>query len=262
MEVWIVIPAYNEEKRIKPTLEDYLNTVAKRYTDTHILVVSDSTDNTNKVVSSYSSKYNVISLIKNSKRKGKGFAILRGFKYAYKKSKNESIIGFADADDAISGEELIKLIDKIQDAKLDGVIASRYAKGSINQGHLSSQGRIASRAYNKVVKILFGLKFNDTQCGAKLFKKSALKNVLSRIILMDVSFDLNLLYELKIENKKVDEIPIKFVNKSDSSMKINLGLRSAQMFFVAIGFRIIHSRFSFIIPAKLRPALYRLIANW
>ncbi|MEM0149054.1 MAG: glycosyltransferase [Candidatus Micrarchaeaceae archaeon] len=262
MEIWIVIPAYNEEKRIAPTLDDYLNSVVKKYTDTHILVVSDSTDNTNKIVSSYSSKYKSISLIKNSKRKGKGFAILTGFKYAYKVSKNESIIGFADADDAIPGSELIKMLDEIKDSKLDGAIASRYVNGSINEGNIGVQRIVASRVYNKLLKFLFGFKFNDTQCGAKLFKKKALENVLSKLILMDVSFDLNLLYELKIENKKIEEIPIRYVNKGNSSMKIKLGLRGANMFFVAIGFRIIRSRFSFIIPAGLRSKLYKLIANW
>ncbi len=262
MEPWIIIPAYNEGHRIGPTLADFTATVTKKYGNAHMLVVSDSTDNTNKIVLGYASKNKKIQLIKNKVKRGKGFAILNGFKIACKESKNGSIIGFADADDAIEGSEIIKLIKALNDMSIDGVIASRYIKGSRNYGGLSVQGRLASRAYNLLLKILFGFKFNDTQCGAKFFRKRALEEVLDDLILPDVNFDLNLLYALKKANKTVHEIPIKFVNKGGSSMNMKLPLRSAQMLLIALGFRIVNSRFGFLLPSRIRQPLYSLIAQW
>lgn len=262
MEVWIVIPAYNEERRIAPTLNDYLKTVAKRYKGTHMLVVSDSTDKTDDIVSSYSPKHRGVRLLKNGEQKGKGFAIFNGFKYACRKARSGSIVGFVDADDAVAGSEIIKMIDGMNRGSLDGIVASRYARGSVNIGRIGIPRRIASRAYNRFVRILFGLELSDTQCGAKFFRKEALEKVLPGISLFDVSIDLNLLYKLASSGSKIGEMPIRYVNKSGSSMRIKLSLRSAQMFLVAISFRIMNSRLKFLLPFKLRSAAYKLIAGW
>ena len=262
MDVWIVIPVYNEERRIVPTLDDYLKTVAKRYVGTHLLAVSDSTDRTDDIISTYSSRHREVILLRNGEKKGKGFAIFNGFKYACRKARRGSIIGFVDADDAVDGNEIVKMVEGIGVGRLDGIVASRYAKGSVNVGKVGISRWIASRAYNRLVRALFGLKFSDTQCGAKFFRKEALEKVLPNISLFDVSIDLNLLYELKRSGASIGEMSIRYVNKSDSSMKVVLPLRSAQMLMVAISFRIMRSRLSFLLPSGLRSAAYKLIAGW
>ncbi len=262
MDLWIVIPAYNESKRILPTLNDYARTVARGRGNVRILVVSDSTDDTDRIVSSYASKHGNIRLLRNDHRRGKGFAVFNGFKYACAHSTRGSIVGFVDADDSVTGHEITRMIKAMERDGADGIVASRYAKGSVVIGNLGIPHFIASRGYNLLVRRLFGLEYSDTQCGAKFFRKEALEKVLGNMVLFDVSFDLNLFYELKRSGADVREMAIRYVNKPGSSMNIRLPLRSAQMFFVAIGFRIMRSRLGFMLPIWFQSAAYRKIKHW
>ena len=238
-KVSIVIPAYNEEKRIGKTLETYSNYFErlrkKRELDYEILIViNNTTDKTEYIVKAWRKKNKKIRYL-NLIRGGKGYALIEGFKDALKRDNN--LIGFVDADMATSPEyfyDLIKFIDVY-----DGVIASRYMKGSIIEPKPTIQRLIAKRIFNFLIRIVLFLPYRDTQCGAKIFKRYALEKVLQDISMSQWAFDVDLLYSLKKIGFRIKEIPTKWSDKEYS--KINFWKAGPWMALGVIRLRMINS---------------------
>jgi dolichol-phosphate mannosyltransferase len=173
---------------------DYCRTLTRRYVESVcIAVISDSNDLTNEIVSKYAKNQGGrVKLFKNRKKQGKGAALLKGFELACK-DKEAKVVGFVDADPSITGSEIVRLIERLKEGGADGVIASRYVKGSKLIGRQRTARYVASRAYNVIVRAMFGFGYHDTQCGAKFFRKEALCSILKTLALTDMSFDLDLL---------------------------------------------------------------------
>jgi hypothetical protein len=79
--------------------------------------------------------------------------------------------------------------------------------------------RFESRAFNLIIRLLFGLHFHDTQCGAKVFRKSAVDSVLPQMVSSGFEFDVELLWRLKQGGYSVREVPIKWQNTGDSRVE-------------------------------------------
>lgn len=255
MKVSIVMPAYNEEKRIGRTLEVYSSFFEKirkkENLDYEILVVINNTkDRTEEVVKSFSKKNKrIISL--NLLKGGKGYAVIEGFKKALKR-KND-LIGFVDADLATGPEEYHKLIKQID--SYDGVIANRYDKLSKIQPSFSFRRLFVSRIFNFIVRSLFLFSYPDTQCGAKLFKREVIAKTIPEMSITQWAFDIDLLYLCKINNFKIKSIPTVWFEKGES--KLRVGKVSVQMFFAVIQLRIMRSSLNRLI-SPIKP-LVRII---
>ncbi len=236
----IVIPAYNEEQRIIKTLNEYYEFFNNKFKNDFeiIVIVNGSTDKTIEIVKTFSKK-NKNLIYKDIKEKiGKGGAILEGFKIA-----QGSLIGFVDADLATSPKSFYDLIDKIND--YDGIIASRWMKGSkinIKQPLLK---RIGSRGFNFLIRILFGLNFKDTQCGAKLFKKQVIKDVLEDLTITRWAFDVNLIYSVLKKKYKIKEIPTEW--NAVKASHFNLFKAIPEMALGLLRLRLVYSPFKFIV---------------
>jgi len=251
MKVCIVIPAYNEEKRIGKTLEEYGKFFAglkkqKKLDFEVVIVINNTKDRTEDVVKEYSKKYKEIRYL-NFREGGKGFAITEGFKYALK--RNNDFIGFVDADMATSPKEFYDLIENINNYK--GIIASRWLKNSVIKG-LSIKRKILSRGFNFIVRSLFLFPYKDTQCGAKLFTKEVVEKITPDLRLTQWAFDINILYLCKRYKFKVKEYPTVWDDKEGSG--INIINTPIQMLLGAIRLRLI---FSFFEPL-LRPIKFIL----
>lgn len=257
MAIWIIIPAYNEERRIRATLGDYVYLGDKIGEIIKIIVVSESKDKTNSIVSNYSRRHNNVMLIRSGERLGKGGAVRRGFDTACKKADGQDIIGFVDADDAIGSTEALKLIKHLKKPGISGAIGSRYMHGSRIKGSIPLKRIIPSRIYNLLVKSLFGLKYNDTQCGAKFFKKTALCSIREKIVLSDMSFDVNLLYALRGKRYKIEEVPITYDATSPDTTVV-LGWQMIQMFVTIIGYKISVTGLGRSIPIALKSRIYNI----
>ena len=237
----IIIPAYNEEKRIKKTLKaygDYFEQKKKeKILEYEILVVINNTkDKTEEVIKKIQIKNKRIKYL-NFKKGGKGFAITEGFKDALK--KNFDIIGFVDADFATEPEDFYELVKGIK--IFDGTIASRWIKGSIVKTKQTILRRILSRGFNLIVRGLFLFPYGDTQCGAKVFRKEAIKSIIHDLRLTEWAFDINLLYLLRKKGFRVKEIPTIWEDKLNSN--IDLAKTPIQMFLSVFRLRIINSPF-------------------
>jgi len=242
MKISIVIPAYNEEKRIGKTLQEFSdffeNLRKKRKVDYAILVViNGTTDNTENVVKRHAIKNKNIIYI-NLPKGGKGYAVIEGFKKAIK-DKNE-IVGFVDADLATPPEQYWRLIENING--FDGAIANRYLKESKITPPFGFRRTIVSMVFNLIVRSLFLLPYTDTQCGAKVFKSEALKEIIPEMTITEWAFDIDLLYACKKHNFKIKSIPTIWFEKEGGSLKV--GRVSIQMFLAVLQLRILRSRLS------------------
>jgi len=249
----IVIPAYNEAKRLPETLDWYIEFFSNVFgKDFEIIIVSDGCqDETPKIASLYAEKYTYVKHLNFPKRLGKGRAVTEGFRIA-----DGEIVGFVDADGSVPPESICKMI-KYLDESWDGVIASRWMDGSRVVIHEPFLRKIASRAFNFLIRILFGIRFKDTQCGAKFFKRSALNAILSELYVSDFSFDVELLYRLLRGKFHVKEVPVMWKYRGGS--KINIFRTSFQMLVSVVGLRLKFSRLYKKLNKKLINTMYKVL---
>lgn len=214
----LIIPAYNEEKRVLPVINNFLGA----FSDIEIIIVSNGcTDKTAEFVRSCKDKRVV--LLDFKEKLGKGGAIIEGFK----KAKSD-IIGFSDADQAVMPDEFKKLIKYI--GEYDAVIGSRKVKGADITIKQDFVRRFASKVFNIIINLIFNFGIKDTQCGAKIFKKEVIKDILPRLKVRDFTIDIDLLYNINRLNYKIKEIPINWKHQEGSTFS----LKNAPKMFISL----------------------------
>ena len=207
----IVIPAYNEEARIETVLSNYCD----HFPDQEIVVVCNGcTDDTPNIVGGLRAKYLQIRVLYFEEKLGKGGAIIEGFKAA-----EGDIVGFVDADESVGPDDLRRMFDALSHA--DGVIASRRLKDSRILVKQPWERRIGSKAFNMLVRMMFSLDFRDTQCGAKVFKKEAIMNIMDSLTTKGFELDVELLWKLKKEGYKVIEFPVTWKHSEGSTFRVS-----------------------------------------
>lgn len=246
----IIIPACNEENRIQNTLDQYIVFFTKNYQEFELILVPNGCeDGTEEIVREYS-KNNPNLKYKTVKEKiGKGGALIEGFKVA-----TGNIISFVDADGATSPQALYDLVKKLEDN--DGVIGSRWMKGANILIRQSWKRRMASRGFNLLVRVLFGLPFKDTQCGAKVFRARIVKDIVNEVGATDFSFDVDLLYKLKKRGyEKIEEVPITWEDQTGSTLKLKKMI--PLMFLSILRLRLLNSSLKFLVKNKFVTYLYQ-----
>jgi len=241
MKLSIIIPAKNEEKRIKKTLESYLKFFKSKFKDNfEILVILNAcTDNSAKVIQEFRRKYKKSLNYEDIKEPiGKGGALIKGFRIA-----NSDLVGFVDADGSTQPDAFYDLVVNIGD--YDGVIASRWMKGSIVSPKQSLSRRVFSRGFNFLINFLLGLNVHDSQCGAKLFKKNAVKKVVDELNITQWAFDINLLFLMKIHGFRIKEIPTMWHDELGSRLKI--WKATFEMFLSLVRLRLLYSPMNSVI---------------
>lgn len=221
MKVSIVFPAYNEEKRITNTLvafDDFFNQKKEQDNLDYelLVVVNGTTDRTLEVVKKLQQNRPHIRML-NTPQGGKGWAIKLGFQDAL--TRDNDIIGFNDADMSTSPEEYYKLIRSI--SHVDGIIASRYMPGAVVTPPRPKIKRWGSKLfYEPLIRLLFGMKYYDYQCGAKIFKRHVISTIAPAITVHQWAIDLELLYLCKRNNYSVYEFPTVWVEKDGSKLRM------------------------------------------
>jgi glycosyltransferase involved in cell wall biosynthesis len=238
----IIIPAYNEEQTIKHTLLKYYYYFKKRYEFEIIVVMDGCTDSTLYIVKNLSEQYPEIKYLSFEKKLGKGGGIMKGFKMA-----NAKYISFTDADGSTEPRELERLMNLVQSE--DGVIGSRWKKGAMILKKESLVRKMASRGFNLMIRIMFNLQYNDTQCGAKVFRDYVINDVVDDLLIKNFSFDIDLLYQIKRKGYSINEIPIKW--KHDTFNELKMSKAIPPMFLSIIGLRLKFSIIWPIFPKKM-----------
>lgn len=239
--VSVVIPAWNEEHRLGPTLEEYLPALESLGRPFEVIVVTDgSTDGTTRVARSFESRG--VRLLEFPTRLGKGGATIRGML-----SARYEDVGFIDADGSLAVADLVSMISQL--ASSDGVIASRWMPGSVVPARLPPVRRFASRSWNLMVRLLLALPYHDTQCGAKFFRSYALQDVLHRVEVMNWAFDVAILFHLRRAGFSIVEVPVTW--RHDDRSKLPLVETMADMFVSLLAMRIMNLPFAHRFPRRV-----------
>jgi len=204
----LVIPAYNEEMRIARLFERIGEF------DGELIVVCDGNDRTPDVIGQISASRPDLDIrcLRFPQRLGKGGGVIEGMKAA-----RGSWVGYLDADGSTEISEMMQLFSHL--SACDGAIGSRWVAGAVLRVQQSMLRRFESRAFNLIIRLLFGLQYHDTQCGAKVFRKSAIDAVLPHMVSSGFEFDVELLWRLKQAGYSVKEFPIKWQNTGDSRVE-------------------------------------------
>ncbi|MDT8358000.1 MAG: glycosyltransferase family 2 protein [Methanomicrobiaceae archaeon] len=205
----LVIPAYNEERRISRTLSGL-----SRFHGS-LIFVCDGTDRTGEMVRAFARDHPRLSIrcLSPPERLGKGGGVMAGIEAA-----ETPFIGYMDADGSTPLSEMEQLFGFLSDH--DGAIGSRWLPEStvpVRQGLIR---RLQSRLFNLMVRLLYGLSYQDTQCGAKVFRKEALDAVLPLMRSRGFEFDAELLFLMKKMGFSVVEVPTVWENRGASRVRV------------------------------------------
>ncbi len=221
----IVIPAYNEEKRLPGTLDAVLRFVKSRdWDEVEVLVVDDgSRDGTAELVRRYSKDHSEVRLLENPGNRGKGYSVRHGMLEA----KSDWRL-FTDADLSAPIEELPKLFETAERERAAIVIGSRALDRSLIGVHQSAFREMAGRFFNLLVQLGTGLRLWDTQCGFKLFRADAARDVFRRQQLERFGFDVEALFIGKRLGYRIAEVPVRWNHVEGT--KVSMLSDSADMF--------------------------------
>lgn len=210
----IVIPAYDEEKRLPSTLEAVQAYLDRRgFAFSEIVVVDDgSKDATAEVAGRFGRSVRVL---RNPGNRGKGYSVRHGMLEA----KGDWIL-FSDADLSAPIEEL----DKLERSGAEVAIGSRALDRSLIGVHQTAFRENAGRLFNLVMRIMTGLPFLDTQCGFKLFSRRAAQEIYRRQLLERFGFDVEVLFIAKRLGYRCAEVPVRWNHVDGSKVGMFQGL--------------------------------------
>jgi dolichyl-phosphate beta-glucosyltransferase len=210
----IVIPAFNEERRLPQTLQSVADYLARQSYLSEVIVVDDgSRDNTAQVVAAFHDKHPTTTLIRNDHR-GKGYAVRTGMLAA-----RGHIVLFSDADLSTPIEEIAELLPWFERG-YDIVIGSREGTGA-RRIKEPFYRHIMGRVFNLVVRLLTVRGIDDTQCGFKAFRDDVARDVFTRMKLygenaqritgsMVTGFDVEVLFIGQKAGYKIKEVPVEW----------------------------------------------------
>ncbi len=238
----VVVPAYNEEKRIGPTLHSITEYLAVQPYNWELVVVDDgSRDNTVQVVNKAIAGLPNARLIAYTPNRGKGAAVRTGVV----DSLGETVL-FTDADLSTPIAELEPALRRLNEGA-DLVIGSRGLTESLVLKRQPLYRQKAARIFNKIIAVWLRLdEYADTQCGFKLFKGPVARFLFGQQVIDGFMFDVETLFLARKFRLKVTELPVRWINSPDSRLRIVRD--TARMFRDLARIRIRHLR-----PA-LRPA--------
>jgi dolichyl-phosphate beta-glucosyltransferase len=222
----IIIPAYNEEKRLPRALVQIRDYFAREQATTgeiEIIVVDDgSTDGTVRIVEESERQMPFLRLVRNGENRGKGYSVRHGMLEA-----RGRITLFTDADLSSPIEESAKLLAAIA-AGNDVAIGSRALDRSLIEVHQSPYRELAGIIFNGFVRLFTGLPFHDTQCGFKAFVREPSRIVFEQQRIEGFGFDPEVLFLAKRQCLRAAEVPVRWAH--DTATKVHVIRDSLRMF--------------------------------
>jgi dolichyl-phosphate beta-glucosyltransferase len=224
LDLSIVIPAFNEERRLPKAIERIGSYLSARPLQAEILVVDDgSSDATPKLIESYREKFPGLRLIANGRNRGKGFSVRHGMLEA-----RGEIALFTDADLSTPIEEADKLLAALRENGFDAAIGSRALDRSLIEVHQSAFREWAGTFFNRLVRQITGIEFSDTQCGFKAFRRERTRIIFEQQRIERFGFDPEILFLAKRHGLRVSEIPVRWSH--DAATKVNVIEDGIRMF--------------------------------
>ncbi|PIS38713.1 MAG: hypothetical protein COT34_02190 [Candidatus Nealsonbacteria bacterium CG08_land_8_20_14_0_20_43_11] len=220
----IIIPAYNEERRLPKTLRLINEYLRKQPYDYEILVISDGAkDNTAAIAESLTSEIPQLRVIVNPENHGKGYVVRQGMLAA-----SGDFRVFTDADNSTSIEHLEKVLPELK-AGAGVVIGTRDRRDHPDAKQAYSQPlyrRLLGEVFNLFVQVTLGLcGIWDTQCGFKGYTKEAAEKIFPKCRINRFAFDPETLIIAKKLGYKIKKAPVYWINDPQSTVKFSWALK-------------------------------------
>ncbi|MBO0719464.1 MAG: glycosyltransferase family 2 protein [Blastocatellia bacterium] len=211
----IIIPAYNEERRILRTLTETFDYLDSRQYESEVVVVNDgSSDGTvEKALEFEGRAQGRLRLLENPGNRGKGYSVRHGMLQA----KGEILL-FYDADLATPTSEIVKVVDPITEDRYDIVFGSRALNRNLIGTHQSALREKIGKTGNFIQYLFTGLTFKDTQCGFKAFRSQAARSIFPLQRIEGFGFDPEILYLAKKQGWRMLETPVRWNHVEGSKL--------------------------------------------
>jgi len=207
----VVIPAYNEEARIVPTIGAIASYVCSLGYPWELIVADDgSRDSTAELVEAL--ELPNVRLLRAAQNGGKGSAVRSGMLAA----KGQLLL-FADADNSTPIEELARLLALVSEEEYDIAVGSRAAAGA-EEAARPLVRRLMSTGLRSIVRVFFRIGVRDTQCGFKLFTREVAHRLYSAQTINGFSFDLEILYLAAKFGYRIAEVPVCWIDAPGSKV--------------------------------------------
>jgi glycosyltransferase involved in cell wall biosynthesis len=210
----IVIPVFNESRRIADSLGKVREFLGKTPLSFEILVVNDgSTDGTAEIVRRF--ELEGVRLIDHAENRGKGHSVRSGVLKAF-----GTYVLFTDADLSTPIDELRKLYDIAERDHADIVIGSRAIDRRYIERHQSRFREIGGIVFNRLVRISLGLKLHDTQCGFKLFHRARTRSIFEKQTIDGFGFDPEILFLATRRRLRIREVSVRWSHADDTKVRV------------------------------------------
>jgi glycosyltransferase involved in cell wall biosynthesis len=225
----IVIPAFNEERRLPATLDALFAWLEQSsYRDAEVVVVDDgSSDGTATLIEKRAQSDTRLRLVKNPGNRGKGYAVRHGMMEA-----TGDWMLMTDADLSAPIAELPKLFQAVEAHRAAVAIGSRSLDRSLIGVHQSRARELSGIFFNGVMRVVTGLPFADTQCGFKLYRRDAAREIFPRQLLDGFGFDVEDMVIAKTLGFAAIEVPVRWNNVEGTKVSLLQGARSFCELFV------------------------------
>ena len=214
VSVDVVIPVYNEERALEPSVKALREFLQERCPYRWRIVLADnaSVDRTLEVAKTLSSLYPEVSYL-HLDQKGRGRALRRAWL-----DSEADIVSYMDVDLSTDLEAFPSLIDGLAEEGYHIAIGSRLKHGARVQRQLKRE--IISRCYNMLIKLMFRNKFSDAQCGFKALTRQAAEDLVPIVKDQGWFFDSELLLRAEQKGYQIYEVPVRWIDDPDSRVNV------------------------------------------
>jgi dolichyl-phosphate beta-glucosyltransferase len=216
LKLSIILPSYNEEKRLANALDELIIFLSQSGYEYEIIVSADgSTDDTEKIALEYAEKCENIFLVTFPERLGKGGGIINASRVA-----TGDVLIIFDADLSVPPEQIHSTLKIMDEENADIIYGSRNLPGSIIVNSPPWYRKILGKLFNFLFRLLFRIQLHDTQCGYKAIRKKTLDSLQRYLNIEGYAFDIDLAVKAIKHGYKLVEIPVTWCYGNGSKINV------------------------------------------